>query len=195
MNGNQTPPTGALEEKRKKEAMRYNKSYPGELVHLDTKRLPLLKGEEKTHLREYLFLAVDDFSRELYAGIFPDKTQQSAACFLIQIAEECPYTIEYTLSGNGKEFKGASGHSFMKAWPELGIGQKFTRPNRTQTNGQADRVIRTLMDMWHKKEQFISRKQRQITLFCFINFYNTVKPHKGIDNITPYEKVDRLLLG
>ncbi|RLC07773.1 MAG: IS481 family transposase [Deltaproteobacteria bacterium] len=179
----------ALEEKRKKESRRYNKSYPGELLHLDTKRLPLLKGEEKTYLREYLFVAIDDFSRELYAGIFPDKTQHSAALFMKQIAEECPYTIEYTFSDNGKEFKGAPGHAFMKACAEFGIGQKFTRPNRPQANGKAERVIRTLMDMWHKKEQFIGRKQRQISLLRFINFYNTVKPHKGIDNMTPYEKL------
>lgn len=74
----------ALEEQRKREARHYNKSYPGELVHFDTKRLPLLKGEESTRPGEYLFVAVDDFSRELYAGIYPDKTQYSAAAFLRQ---------------------------------------------------------------------------------------------------------------
>jgi len=68
-----------IEEKRQQEARRYNKSYPGELVHFDTKRLPLLKGEETTRLREYPFVAIDDFSRRLYAGIYSDKTQYSAA--------------------------------------------------------------------------------------------------------------------
>jgi len=64
-----------LERKRKAEVRRYNKSYPGELMHFDTKRLPLLKGENATRPREYLFVSIDDFSRELYAGIYPDKTE------------------------------------------------------------------------------------------------------------------------
>nr|WP_320050542.1 hypothetical protein [uncultured Desulfuromonas sp.] len=81
-----------LEEKRKREARRYNKSYPGELVHFDSKRLPLIKGEDQTLPREYLFVAIDDFSRELYAGIFPDKTQYSSELFLRQIADECALT-------------------------------------------------------------------------------------------------------
>jgi len=139
--------------------------------------------------REYLFVAIDDFSRELYAGIFPDKTQHSAEIFLRQIVDECPYTIEYAYSDNGKEFKGITQHAFVNACAELGIGQKFTRVNRPQTNGKAERVIRTLMEMWHQQETFRDRKSRQISLLRFINFYNTVKPHKGIDDMTPYEKL------
>jgi transposase InsO family protein len=178
-----------LEEKRKREARRYNKSYPGELVHFDSKRLPLIKGENQTLPREYLFVAIDDFSRELYAGIFPDKTQHSAELFLRQVVDECPYTIEYTYSDNGKEFKGVGDHAFVKACTELGIGQKFTRVNRPQTNGKAERVIHTIMEMWHQQETFKDRKSRQFSLLRFVNFYNTVKPHKGIDDLTPYEKL------
>ena len=55
----------AIQERLKREAKRYNKSYPGELVHLDTKRLPLLKGQSANEPREYLFVAINDFSREL----------------------------------------------------------------------------------------------------------------------------------
>jgi transposase InsO family protein len=178
-----------LELKRKQEAKRYNKAYPGELVHFDTKRLPLLKGEDQTQLREYLFVAIDDYSRELYAGIFPDKTQYSSELFLKQVIDECPYTIEYAYSDNGKEYKGTAQHAFVKTCTEFGIGQKFTRCNRPQTNGKAERVIRTLMEMWHQKETFSSRQKRQIGLNRFINFYNVVKPHKGIDHMTPYEKL------
>lgn len=178
-----------LEHKRKQEARRYNKAYPGEMVHFDTKRLPYLKGEDQTLPREYLFVAIDDYSRELYAGIFPDKTQHSAEYFLKQVIDECPYTIEYTYSDNGKEYKGTTQHGFVKTCIEYGIGQKFTRCNRPQTNGKAERVIRTLMEMWHQKEVFSSRQKRQISLNRFINFYNVVKPHKGIDKMTPYEKL------
>ncbi len=72
----------AVEAKKKAVARRDNKDYPGEMIHFDTKRLPLLKGERKNIPREYLFVGIDDFSCELYAGIFPDKTQQSARRFL-----------------------------------------------------------------------------------------------------------------
>ena len=162
----------SIELKLKREARRYNKSYPGELVHFDTKRLPLIKGENQTLPREYLFVAIDDFSRELYAGIFPDKTQYSAELFLRQAVDECPYTIEYAYSDNGKEYKGTATHAFVNACVELDIGQKFTRIARPQTNGKAERVIRTLMDMWHHREVFKDRKKRQTSLLRFINFYN-----------------------
>jgi transposase InsO family protein len=142
----------AIQDRLKREAKRYNKTYPGELVHFDTKRLPLLKGQSASEPREYLFVAIDDFSRELYAAIFPDKTQYSAAHFLIEtVIAQCPYQIDYTYSDNSKEFKGTAGHAFVKACAQHDIGQKFTRINRPQANGKAERVIRTLMDMWHNK--------------------------------------------
>jgi Integrase core domain len=59
--------------------------------------------------------------------------------------------------------------------------------NRPQTNGKAERVIRTLMDMWHRQQVFKDGQHRHIELMRFINFYNTVKPHKGLNNATPYE--------
>ena len=54
-----------IQERLKREAKRYNKSYPGELIHFDTKRLSLLKGQSTNEPREYLFVSIDDFSREL----------------------------------------------------------------------------------------------------------------------------------
>ena len=170
-----------LEEKRKREARRYNKSYPGELVHFDSKRLPLIKGEGQTLPREYLFVAIDDYSRELYAGIFPDKTQHSAELFLRQVVDECPYTIEYTYSDNGKEFKCVSDHAFVKAFTELGIGQKFTRVNRPQTNSKAERVIRTIMEMWHHQETFKDRKNRQFRRCDSTTSTTWLSPIRGLE--------------
>jgi len=73
-----------LEKKLKARAKRYNKQYPGEMLHSDHIRLPLLKGESPFAKPEHLFVAfvaIDDFSRELYVAILPDKTQYSAANF------------------------------------------------------------------------------------------------------------------
>jgi hypothetical protein len=93
-----------IEARLKKNAKRYNKDYPGQMLHGDTKRLTLLKGGSSFGRREYLFIAIlwaiayDDYSRELYAAILPDKTQDSALwaiaykVFLEQVLSECPYT-------------------------------------------------------------------------------------------------------
>ena len=66
---------------------------------------------------------------------------------LEQVIDECAYTIEYAYSDNGKEYKGATDHAFVKLCTQHNIGQKFTRINRPQTNGKAERVIRTLMEI------------------------------------------------
>lgn len=179
-----------LEEKQKKKAKRYNKKYPGEMMHFDTKRLPLLKGESPKLNYEYLFIDIDDFSRELYAAILPDKTQYSAEKFLKQVLTECPYTIEQIYSDNGLEYRGNSKHhAFMKLCRENKIEQRFTKVRCPKTNGKAERAIRTVMDMWHNKTEFKSRQHRKTELIRFVNYYNTVKPHKGIDNQTPMEKL------
>lgn len=178
-----------LEEKLKKRARRYEKKYPGELIHVDTKRLPLLKNEKRLDSREYLFVGIDDHSRELFAAILPDKTQFSSAKFLRQVVAECSYSIETIYSDNGTEYRGKADHEFVKTCRENGFEQRFTRVKRPQTNGKAERVIRTLMEMWHVKIEFKNREQRKKELLRFINFYNTVKPHKGIDGMTPHEKL------
>ena len=144
-----------IQERLKREARRYNKSYPSELVHFDTKRLSLLKGQSPSQPREYLFVAIDDFSRELYAAILPDKTQISAARFLTDtVIAQCPYESDSVYSDNSKEYKGIDQHAFVKTCQQHGIGQKFTRVNRPQTNGKAERVIRTLMEGWHNQYTF-----------------------------------------
>ena len=168
---------------------RYNKKYPGEMFHMDTKRLPLLKGETKEGRREYLFVGIDDFSRELYVAILPDKTQESSKNFLEQVLDECPYKIEQIYSDNGTEYKGSESHAFVKLCKENKIEQRFTKVKRPQTNGKAERVIRTLMEMWHEKNIFKNRNHRKLELIRFVNYYNTVKPHKGIDGQTPIEKL------
>lgn len=103
----------SIQARLKREAQRYNKSYPGEMVHVDTKRLPLIKGQNNTQPREYLFVAIDDYSRELYAAILPDKTQFSSAQFLMEhLLAQCPYEIDYIYSDNGKEYRGTPHHAF-----------------------------------------------------------------------------------
>jgi len=180
----------AIEERLKRRAKRYNKDYPGQMVHCDTKRLPLLEGQKSTEKREYLFVAIDDFSRELFAAILPDKTQHSAKKFLDQVFVECAYSIEQFYTDNGKEYKGdPEHHEFMKACREYKIEQGFTRVRTPRTNGKAERVIRTIMEQWHEKTRFNSSAHRINELKRYLNFYNSFKHHKGIEGLTPIEKL------
>lgn len=178
-----------VQDKLKKQAKRYNKNYPGEMMHFDTKRLPLLEGESPKNRYEYMFVGIDDFSRELYVTIQPDKTQYSSKRFLEQVLDECPYIIEQAYSDNGTEYKGNEQHAFGKLCKKNGIEQRFTKVKHPWTNGKAERVIRTLMEMWHSKTEFKNRNHRRLELIRFVNYYNTVKTHKGIDENTPMEKL------
>lgn len=177
----------SLEERKKREARRCNGVYPGKQMRFDTRRLPIIRDENAPRPREYLFVAIDDFSRELYAAILPDKTQHSAAAFLQQVIEECPYTIEYAYSDGGAGYRGSESHAFVKLCNQYGIGHKCTRASQSQTNSEAESVIRTIMEMWRDTGCFENRQDRKTSLARFINFYNTVKPHKGINNQTPYK--------
>lgn len=179
-----------LEKKLKVQALRYHKNYPGEMMHSDTTELPVLEGEKLAEKPETLYIAIDDYSRELYAAILPDGTQYSATAFLGQVLEECPYTIETWYTDNGTEYKGNPlKHEFMRLCEANGIQQSFTRPYTPRTNGKAERVIKTIQDMWLKKTRFSSRTHRKQELIRFVNWYNTVKPHKGINNLTPMEQL------
>jgi len=104
--------------------------------------------------------------------------------------EECPYTIELYYTDNGKEYRGdPNHHAFMKLYQEHNIEQRFTKIKNPKTNGKAERVVRTIMEMWHDKTKFLSSEHRKTELRRFVNFYNTVKPHKGINGLTPLEKL------
>jgi transposase InsO family protein len=180
----------AIEERLKRQAKRYNKDYPGQMLHGDTKRLPLLEGQSTQDQREYLFIAIDDFSRELYAAILPDKTQYSATRFLEQVIEECPYSVEQYYTDNGKEYRGDPfDHAFVLSCKAHGIEQRFTKIKSPKTNGKAERVIRTIMEMWHQKTRFSSSPHRKTELRRFVNYYNCVKPHSAIGGLTPMEKL------
>jgi len=168
---------------------RYEKNYPGEMVHFDTKRLPLLKGEAKLDKREHLHIAIDDYSRHLVADILPSKDQYSGAIHLQEVIKFAPYFIETAYSDNGSTYKGRKDHVFVAKCIKNKIDQKFTRPRTPKTNGKAERVIRTLMEEWHKKGDFLNRGERRKSLQEFVDYYNCQRAHSGIKNQTPLQKI------
>ncbi len=173
---------------------RYERNTPGELVHLDTKRLPLLRGEAAVQPREYLFVAIDDHSRWLFADIFPDKTSYSAAIFLEEAKLAFPFKVTGIYSDNGSEYKGKAGHALHDLCVREGISHHFTKVKHPWTNGKAERVIKTLMTEWHSKTRsnHISREHRRRHLYAFVDWYNQSRFHQSLSS-TPLQRLESYL--
>lgn len=167
--------------KRELRLNRYVKKHPGEMVHTDSSFLPRISGEAITTPKEFLYVFIDDFSRTLFADILPDQTSYSAAIVLDEAIQMMPFEIECMYSDNGKEFKGA----FKQLCQKLGIPQQFTRPYRPQTNGKAERVIKTIKGLL-AKHHFISREERRRILYAIVRHYNHIRPHQSLGGISPF---------
>lgn len=174
---------------------RYEKDAPGEMVHFDTKKLPVMYGEAISSPREWLHVAIDDFSRLLAADILPDKTSYSSAIFLEEVIHTLPFRIECAYSDNGSEYRGRKDHPFVAGLSRRNIDQKFTRPHHPYTNGKAERVIKTIMTECFKKSgrSFPSRDHRRRFLYAFVNWYNLSRPHESLGGIPPIQRIEAYL--
>lgn len=179
-----------IAKRKAREESRYERSKPGELVHFDNAKLPPIHGDQNKK-SEHLHISVDDYSRYLVADIFPNKTQWSSGIHLEETVMAMPFDIEAAYSDNGKEYKGRPAeHQFMLTCQDYGIKQYFTKIKHPKTNGKAERVIKTLLEEWHKKHQFRSREERKESLDRFVRFYNQERKHQGIELQTPQQRLD-----
>jgi transposase InsO family protein len=160
---------------------RYTKHRPGEMVHFDSSQLGLLAGEAGNTPREYLFIAIDDASRWLFADILPDQTSWSAAIHLDESIIMFPFEIGCAYSDNGKEYKG----EFKRMCERLSIPQQFTQPYHPYTNGKAERVIKTIKHDLLKRIHPLNREERRRHLYAFVRWYNQVRPHQSFGNVSP----------
>ena len=174
--------------KRELRLNRYQKKHPGEMVHTDSSVMPLVSGEAITTPKEYLYVFIDDYSRTLFADILPDQTSYSAAIVLDEAIAMLPFKIETIYSDNGKEFKGA----FKQLCQTYHIPQQHTKPYRPQTNGKAERVIKTIKSLL-RKHHFISREERRRILYAVVRYYNHLRPHQSLGGISPFECLKRYI--
>lgn len=174
---------------------RYEKDAPGELVHFDTKKLPVMYGEAISTPREWLHVGIDDFSRFLVADILPDKTSYSSAIFLEEALHAMPFPVEKAYSDNGSEYRGRKDHPFVAGLRRHGIEQGFTKPNHPYTNGKAERVIKTIMTecFGRSGRGFPSRDHRRRFLYAFVNWYNTTRPHESLGSVSPLQRIEAFL--
>lgn len=158
------------------------------MVHTDSSVLPLISGEAVTTPKEYPYVFIDDCSRTLFADILPDQTSYSAAIALDEALTMLPFKVECIYSDNGKEFKGA----FKDLCKDRHIPQQFTRAYRPQTNGKAERVIKTIK-LLLRKHRFISREERRRILYAIVRYYNHLRPHQGLDGLSPFAFLEKYL--
>lgn len=168
--------------------MLYNREHLGELVHIDTKKLPYLEGQGAADGKEYLFVAVDDASRYAYAAVFDNKSDEAAGSFLEELLTVTPVPIEAIMTDNGKEYRGSleRGHVFESLLDQEHIKHVYTKVRTPKTNGKAERMIRTIM-MWHRLIRFSSKEDRSYLLSDFIEWYNTKKGHSSLKGKVPLE--------
>jgi transposase InsO family protein len=197
-------------------AMRYERSRPGELVHLDVKKLGRIvggagkrwRGLPKQHYTgrhidaagrvrgsagwEYVHVAVDDHSRLAYAEVLPDEKAATAAAFLgraVAFYRRHGIRVEAILSDNGACYLGVV-HAI--ACRRLQIKHLRTRPYRPQTNGKAERFIRTLLAGWAYGAIYRSSHERTRALDGWLWHYNHRRRHSALGHRPPVSRTNLL---
>ena len=178
--------------------LRYERHAPGELLHLDVKKLGRIppgggkrfaSGFKETrsgpHSRkplgvDYLHVAVDDHSRYAYVEALPDEKGPTTAGFLVRTLaffRALGVCIKRILTDNGKNY---TSRLFRTVALAHRITLKLTRPYRPQTNGKAEAFIKILQNEWAYAREYLSNHQRLRELGRFMRYYNRRRPHGGI---------------
>lgn len=179
---------------------RYERERPGELLHIDTKRLGRIEGVghritgDRTLNRrrgkgwEAVHLAIDDHSRVSFARLLPDETADSCVQFLreaVAFYAGMGVRIERVMTDNGTGYK----NTFKAACDELSIRHIKTRPYTPQTNGKAERFVQTSLREWAYVRPYDSSAQRQAALQPFIDDYNWSRPHSALNHQPPISRI------
>jgi transposase InsO family protein len=178
----------------------YERPRPGELVHVDVKKLGRIgrpghrvNGDRTTRSRgigwEYVHVAVDDATRLAYVEVLADEKGATAAGFLrraVRFFRRYGIHVERVLTDNGSCYR-AVVHAL--ACHRLGIRHLRTRPYRPRTNGKAERFIRTLIDGWAYGAVYRSSDQRAAALAGWLDWYNRLRPHRSLDRKPPLTRL------
>jgi transposase InsO family protein len=191
-------------------AIRYERARPGELVHIDVKKLGRIRGvghrvsgsrasQTKTrrtgklrevHGWEFVHVAVDDYSRLAYAEVLDDETAASAAGFLrraVAFYRRYGITVERVITDNGGCYRAVL-HALVCRL--LGIKHLRTRPYRPQTNGKVERFIRTMLAAWAYGPIYGSSRERTAALDGWLWHYNHRRRHSALGHRTPVSRTN-----
>jgi transposase InsO family protein len=193
---------------------RYERSRPGELVHVDVKKLGNIpdgggwrihgrtQGLRNRHLTSpgqhpaigygYLHTSLDDHSRLAYTEILADETKETAAAFLARAHAwyaAAGITIERVISDNGACYRS---RLWAATCASLGITPKRTRPYRPQTNGKVERYHRTLASEWAYARPYTTETERRAALDPWLHTYNHHRGHTALKGQPPASRVTNL---
>ena len=181
---------------------RYERQRPGELLHLDTKRLGRIKGiGHRIHGDrrqaspgigwEFAHVCIDDHSRLAYVEVLPDEGQLHTTAFLqraIRWFRKRGVRAERLLSDNGNGYRSKL---FGAARTELGLRHLFTRPYTPRTNGKAERFIQTMLREWAYARPYHTSNQRTRRLPAWLDHYNCRRPHTALGYRPPISRLRR----
>jgi len=201
------PLTGQLIRASKTTAIRYERDRPGELVHLDVKKLGRIPdgggwrargrpGSQTKAARnarigfDYIHVAVDDHSRLAYAEIMPDEKGATAARFLTRAAAAFAAAgipaIERVITDNAFAYRHST--AFRDAVTALGARQKFIRPHCPWQNGKAERFNRTMATEWAYRQPYHTNSDRAAALSPWLEFYNNQRQHTALAGQPPISR-------
>ena len=178
----------------------YERPRPGELVHIDVKKLGRIgrpghrvNGDRRTRTRgigwEFVHVAVDDATRLAYVEVLADEKATTAVGFLrraITFFRRYGIRVERVLTDNGPCYR-AIVHAL--ACKSLGIRHLRTRPYRPRTNGKAERFIRTLIDGWAYGAVYRTSVDRTAALAGWLDWYNRLRPHRSLGRKPPLSRL------
>jgi transposase InsO family protein len=186
--------------------IRYERERPGEMIHLDIKKLAKINGighrflprgpgmhGNKGHGWDFLHVAVDDASRLAYTEILPSEGQDDTTAFLDRALSwfgRLGVTIERVMTDNGSAYRSKL---FAAALRSAGTRHIHTRPYTPRTNGKAERFIQSCLREWAYSRPYQSSLQRSHAAANWTNTYNLIRPHAGIDGISPFQRLNNLL--
>ena len=177
----------------------YERERPGELVHVDIKKqgkIPsgggwrvhgraAMPGRHRDEGYDFIHAAVDDRSRLAYAEVLPDERKESASAFMTRAITFFPdrgITLERVLTDNGSCYRS---REFARTLAEAGIGHRWTRPYRPQTNGKVERFNLTLEWEWAYARVYGSNDSRAAELERWLHHYNYHRPHMAHGGRSP----------
>jgi transposase InsO family protein len=179
---------------------RYQRDLPGELVHIDTKKLGRIQvighritGNRRQRARgagwEFVHVAVDDASRLAYAEVLANERSPTAAAFLRRLVawySTHGITVTGIMTDNGSCYVS---RRFASACRRLGLRHLRTRPYRPCTNGKAERFIQTLLRGWAYHRPYPTSIQRTLRLSKFLSYYNLRRPHASLNRQSPAHRL------
>ncbi len=191
-----------LQSVERDKTVRYEWPEPGDMIHLDIKKLGRIGqgGGKRIHGGgsrkrdrgigwDFVHVATDDHSRLAFVEILPDETAASVASFAehaLDFFESAGIEVRRILTDNGSGYRS---NLFRDLLAHRGVSMRKTRPYRPQTNGKAEAFVRIVTNEWAYADAYQNTEERTKKLDPFLRYYNLYRPHGGIGGQRPISRV------